>query len=146
MINEDTLMLYFYRDGLSDDEIRRISEALEQDTELRARYDELCEQMSELGQAESIDAPPGATARWRTALDAQIGTRSTRSLFDWLGGSGMPLAAAAAGISCLFSVGLASLDDPSREKHCPATYNEGLASTHSTAPARHSDALQEHFP
>ena len=41
-MNDDTLILYYYDDGLTDKEKADIAAALEADSELAARYAELC--------------------------------------------------------------------------------------------------------
>lgn len=69
-MNEDTLILYYYNDGLSDRERRRVEAAIHDDPEVAARYDTLCRELNGLSD-ESVAAVPAHTVeRWHTALDA----------------------------------------------------------------------------
>jgi hypothetical protein len=69
MINDDTLTLYFYNDGLTDDERKRIASALRSDTNLAARYDVLCRQMTAWSNAEIPAAPSHLIERWHDSID-----------------------------------------------------------------------------
>ncbi len=48
MITDDTLMLYFYADGLSETEHQAVRQKLEQSAQLRERYASLCQEMQGL--------------------------------------------------------------------------------------------------
>lgn len=67
-MNEDTLILYFYDDGLTEDEKRRIAAALEADPELAARYDELCSEMNALAEPDVPAVPAHTIERWHDAI------------------------------------------------------------------------------
>jgi len=69
MINDDTLTLYFYKDGLTDDERKRIASALRSDTNLAARYDVLCRQMTAWRNSETPAAPSHLLERWHDSID-----------------------------------------------------------------------------
>ena len=69
MINDDTLTLYYYNDGLTDGERKQVESALRNDTALAARYDALCHQMSEWSDPEVPTAPPHLVARWHDSID-----------------------------------------------------------------------------
>ncbi len=51
-MNDDTLTLYYYNDGLTQGERLQVSNALAADTELAARYKTLCDALSQLGDSE----------------------------------------------------------------------------------------------
>ncbi len=69
MINEDTLALYYYNDGLTDDERKQIESALRSDTKLAAGYEVLCRQFDQWREAESQAAPSHLKARWHDSID-----------------------------------------------------------------------------
>ena len=69
-MNDELLVLYYYRDGLTDAERARARVALEKDPGMRARYDELCRDMEALdAAAKPAAAPADAVARWHDSID-----------------------------------------------------------------------------
>lgn len=67
-MNDDLLILYYYDDGLSDRERRRVAEALAADPALARRYQMLCREFAGM----EFDAPPPPAhveRRWHEALD-----------------------------------------------------------------------------
>jgi hypothetical protein len=68
-MNDDTLTLYYYNDGLSDRERSEVESALESDALLRQRYDDLCGQLDGLPDIGDVCAPPDATARWHDSIE-----------------------------------------------------------------------------
>lgn len=69
MINDDILTLYYYRDGLTEAERARVQAAIEEDTALRARYEQLCEDVESFAAAEPVAAAPAAVARWHDSIE-----------------------------------------------------------------------------
>lgn len=68
-MNDDILILYFYNDGLSDAERRRVAAQLAADSELRQRYDTLCRDLRGIVDTDKIAAPPDLAARWHDSID-----------------------------------------------------------------------------
>ena len=69
MITEDTLTLYYYNDGLTDDERKQIESAMHSDAKLAADYEALCRQFDQWSEAESQAAPSHLKARWHDSID-----------------------------------------------------------------------------
>ena len=69
MINDDTLTLYFYDDGLTDDERKRVESALQSNTQLAARYEVLCQQMTAWNTEDTPPAPSHLLERWHDSID-----------------------------------------------------------------------------
>jgi hypothetical protein len=65
MINDDELILYFYRDGLSAARCSEIAECLNSDAALSARYCALVAELDHLGHAPDVPVPELTQARWR---------------------------------------------------------------------------------
>ena len=69
-MNDDILVLYYYRDGLTDAERVRVQATLEEDANLRARYEELCSDMGAFDAAAKPAAvAPDIVARWHGSLE-----------------------------------------------------------------------------
>ncbi len=69
MINDDTLTLYFYNDGLTDDERKRVESALQSDTNLAARYEVLCRQLIAWNNVDTPPTPSHLLERWHDSID-----------------------------------------------------------------------------
>jgi len=69
MINEETLTLYFYDDGLSAGERRAVEMALADDAELAARYAALCRQLEHWREPDTTKAPSHVVQRWHDSID-----------------------------------------------------------------------------
>jgi hypothetical protein len=69
MINEDTLTLYYYKDGLTDNERKQIESAMRNDAGLAADYEVLCRQLDQWREVESQAAPSHLKARWHDSID-----------------------------------------------------------------------------
>ncbi len=67
-MNEDTLILYYYNDGLTEDERRDVEAALEADPALAAQYDALCAEMNALTDADVPAVPAHTVERWHDAI------------------------------------------------------------------------------
>jgi hypothetical protein len=68
-MSDDDLILYYYEDGLSDPERRRIRDALEADASMRARYERLRADLEGFEAPRPAAVPPDMTARWHDAID-----------------------------------------------------------------------------
>lgn len=68
-MNDDTLILYYYDDGLEADERAAVEAALESDPALRQRYRALCRSLECLDGSSTPGAPGHMTARWHRAID-----------------------------------------------------------------------------
>ena len=79
MITEDTLTLYFYKDGLTDRERSAVELALRSDTNLAARYDVLCRQLGSWRDAEIPAAPSHLKARWHDSIDKAARLETSRA-------------------------------------------------------------------
>jgi hypothetical protein len=67
-MNEDTLILYYYNDGLTEDERRDVAAALEANPDLAAQYDALCAEMNALDDADVPAVPAATLERWHGAI------------------------------------------------------------------------------
>jgi hypothetical protein len=81
-MNDEQLILYYYADGLSQTERRRIEAALAADPALQSRYDALRRELDGFGDA-SADAPAAPehlVARWHASIDraAQLERQAER--------------------------------------------------------------------
>jgi len=73
MINEETLTLFYYDDGLSAAERREVESALGDDTELATRYAALCRQLEQWREPDTIRAPSHVVQRWHDSIDRAAG-------------------------------------------------------------------------
>ena len=69
MINEETLTLYFYDDGLSDTERQQVEAALQSDADLAAAYSRLCRELEQWREPEADPAPAHLKQRWHDSID-----------------------------------------------------------------------------
>lgn len=86
-MNDDTLILYYYGDGLSETERREVAVALRADPGLRQHYDTLCADLERLADVEDQPAPEAAVARWHAAIDGAAARErpagSARGSLSW---------------------------------------------------------------
>ncbi|MCH8868038.1 MAG: hypothetical protein IID58_14475 [Proteobacteria bacterium] len=68
-MNDDTLILYYYNDGLGDRERRAVETALKDDVNLAAHYAELRQQLQLWSQPESHTVPTDMVQRWHDSID-----------------------------------------------------------------------------
>ncbi len=68
-MNDDTLTLYYYNDGLTQDERLQVSNALAADTELAARYKILCDALSRLADSEPEPVATDMMHRFHDTID-----------------------------------------------------------------------------
>lgn len=118
-MNDEQLILYYYADGLSNAERRRIEAALAADPALQGRYDELRRELDGFGEAPlgaEVRVPEHLIARWHASIDRaaqlerQAETRPARVLHLASFGWGAALTAALA-LGIGIGVYLSSRDD-----------------------------------
>ena len=68
-MNEDTLILYYFDDGLSDRERQRLAAALEADPKLAARYAALCRDLDMIADPDDVDVPSHVVQRMHDSID-----------------------------------------------------------------------------
>ena len=68
-MNDDTLTLYYYNDGLTDEQRRDVETALQTDELLKARYETLCRQLQLLSEVDNVRATPDMHARWHDSIE-----------------------------------------------------------------------------
>ncbi len=68
-MNDDTLLLYYYDDGLSAQERVDVEAAMAADMSIRARYEELRLQLDGLDTGSDVAAPPHMVQRWHDSID-----------------------------------------------------------------------------
>lgn len=68
-MNDDTLILYYYGDGLDEAERAAIAAALERDAALDERYRRLCRELDGLRDPPAVPAPAHAVARWQRSIE-----------------------------------------------------------------------------
>lgn len=68
-MNDDTLLLYYYDDGLSAQERLEVEAAMAADMSVRTRYEELQVQLSGLDTGSDVAAPTHMVQRWHDSID-----------------------------------------------------------------------------
>lgn len=68
-MDEDTLILYYYGDGLDDDQRAAVQAALEKNASLRERYRALCRSLDRLDHPPIQQAPEDTVARWHASIE-----------------------------------------------------------------------------
>lgn len=68
-MNDETLILYYYGDGLSDDERSAVEAALENDSYLRERYRALCRSLDQVSELPTGRAPAHMAARLHGSIE-----------------------------------------------------------------------------
>ena len=68
-MNDDDLILYYYQDGLTEEERLRIRSALEHDVSLRERYERLRADLARVEAADAAAVPADMVARWHDSSD-----------------------------------------------------------------------------
>lgn len=69
MIDNDTLTLYFYNDGLTNAQRREVELAMEQDASLAAAYSSLSEDLRQLENTSVVRAPEHLKHQWHDLID-----------------------------------------------------------------------------
>jgi anti-sigma-K factor RskA len=68
-MNDETLTLYYYNDGLTADERRRVERALCEEPELSLRYAKLCEELDALGNLQLRAPEAHVRQRWHDSIE-----------------------------------------------------------------------------
>lgn len=145
-MHDDTLILYYYGDGLSDDERAAVEAALENDPSLRERYDALRQSLERFNEPPTAQAPRHLVARWHRSIERAAAGELTEKAparawhfpsFAW--GALAAALVAAVGIGFYFGDGgtpaptiagrtdQAAIDDPSPlQGPAPASFSRGL--------------------
>lgn len=101
-MNEDTLILYYYDDGLSKRERQQVEAAINSEAAVAAKYEELCKQLNGMSEPDSPAVPSHTVERWHDAIDRaarqeQVVARGqARSFNPWSFAWGAAIAAALA--------------------------------------------------
>jgi len=72
-MNDDTLTLYYYNDGLTNSERQEVANALANDPALGIRYQALCRELENIVDPELPAPPADMVQRWHDGLDRAIG-------------------------------------------------------------------------
>ena len=68
-ISDDILVLYYYKDGLSETQRAAVQAAMRQDVAMRARYEQLRADLDDLDGQEAVLPTADAVARWYDSID-----------------------------------------------------------------------------
>jgi len=68
-MNDDTLILYYYNDGLSNRERRQVEAAINADTAVATQYKALCLQLNDLHETDDQEVPAHTLRRWHDTID-----------------------------------------------------------------------------
>lgn len=86
-MNEDRLILYYYRDGLTKDERQQVANALATDAALALRYRNLSAGLARLTEKEAAPLPADRIQRWHESIDRaanlERGRTRTARLHTW---------------------------------------------------------------
>lgn len=78
-MNEDTLTLYYYNDGLSKAERQAVTNALANDPALAESYQSLCRELERVADPQVPAPPADMVQRWHDSLDRAVGYESQAS-------------------------------------------------------------------
>ena len=152
-MNDDTLTLYFYNDGLRNRERREVEAALENDADLATRYAELCRQLQQWSEPDLQTPPTDMVQRWHDSVDraAQLEYQQRQNpannfnLFSFAWGSAVTaILVIGIGIGVYFSGGASTAPGAGPDMNfAQATRN--LPALDSVVPAAFSRGLQVHL-
>ena len=101
-MNEDTLILYYYNDGLTDRERQQVEATINSDAAVAEMYQELCRQLNGMSEPDDVAVPAHTVERWHDAIDRAArqehagAQRPARSFNPWSFAWGAAIAAALA--------------------------------------------------
>ncbi len=78
-MNDDTLTLYFYKDGLTPAERRDVQSALDNDAELRERYARITTTLAQFDVTDSAPLPADMLARFHDSIDRAARSEQQRA-------------------------------------------------------------------
>ncbi len=67
--DQETLVLYYYNDGLSPDERRRVADRLNHDSVMRREYEQLCSSLDDIGSLDALHDGAGRRERLLGTID-----------------------------------------------------------------------------
>jgi hypothetical protein len=79
-ISDDILILYYYKDGLSETQRSQLQAAMRQDVAMRARYEQLRADLDDLDRQEAVLPAPDAVARWHDGIDRAARMEQQRAI------------------------------------------------------------------
>ena len=84
-MNDNTLTLYYYDDGLSNQDRQAVAHALATDPDLAARYAALCRELAGFRDPATPAPPPDMVRRWHDRLDraADLQGRGKPAVHSW---------------------------------------------------------------
>jgi len=146
MITDDELLLYYYRDGLSDADRARIGAALAEQPELAQRLHRLVGRLDAAAAIPEVSVPVATQQRWMAALEQAAQTRTTqvtrlkRPVFTdarWLG-------AAAATVVAVVAVAML-VDKPPREHIANVTPPSATPAGNASEASAYERGLKSHL-
>lgn len=150
-MNDETLILYYYGDGLSDDERAAVETALQDDASVRERYRALRRSLDRFTELPAEPVPAHAAARWhrsieRAAAGQRVEKQSTGSgwhfpSFAW----GALAAALVAAVVVGLYLGDGTTPVPPPIADSRDGIDDGRSPAHDTAPVSFSRGLQLHL-
>lgn len=78
--SDDILILYYYKDGLSEKQRSEVQAAMRQDVAMRARYEQLRADLDDLDGTEAVSPAPDAVARWHDSIDRAARVEHQRAI------------------------------------------------------------------
>lgn len=82
-MNDDLLILYYYKDGLTETDLHDVRAALERDPSLRARYERLCDDLAQFDAQYTVAVAADVTARWHDSIDRAARIERQREQPAW---------------------------------------------------------------
>ncbi len=152
-MNDDTLTLYYYDDGLTGEERLEVESALRSDSALAIRYRKLCVQLDGLKEFDFEPAPSHLIARWHDAIDkaaeresvAPVKTRSSFHVGSFHLGSFFWGTAVTASLALGVAIGI-YMSGNGVDGSVPAnTYTDVMETPEAGAPTAFSRGLLVHF-
>lgn len=87
MMNDDTLVLYYYNDGLSTRERQKVANAIAADGKVAARYEAICRELGSFDDPVTPRPPSDMVQRWHASLDRAAGIEQQKnrkpSIHSW---------------------------------------------------------------
>jgi len=68
-MNDDTLILYYYNDGLTRRERQQVESAMRSDPALATQYEALCRELDEVSEPDVPAVPPHTLQQWHDSID-----------------------------------------------------------------------------
>ena len=146
-MNDDTLVLYYYDDGLSSQERRDVEAAIAADESVRARYEELRLRLDLLDTGSDVAAPTHMVQRWHDSIDRaaqreHVPAKSKSSPFNAM--SFFWGAAVSAALAVGIGIGVIMSGSPVPVELAPIVTNVDPV-TSSTVPGAFARGVQVHF-